>query len=151
MMRNIFLRSAAVAALALTSACANNNAAAGCIFNNVPQIAAVPPRMINPAPGATGLPASGFSVQIQFGSDVEQEALRLTDPNGASLSGSAFTPMVPPPPGPPPLPDHQAAVPQLAGHTTYAVFVDGVAPATTGCGAHGPLPFSIPIGTFTTM
>jgi hypothetical protein len=59
--------------------------------------------------------------------------------------------IVPPPPGPPPLPDHQAAVPQLSGHTTYAAFVDGIATATTGCGAHGPTPFSIPIGTFTTQ
>ena len=150
-MHRALVQCAAIAALSLTSACANNDAATGCIFNNVPQIATVPPRMINPSPGSAGLPDSGFSVQIQFGNDNEHEVLRLTDPNGVSLSGSTFAPIVPPPPGPPPLPDHQAAVPQLAAHTTYAVFVEGVAPATTGCGAHAALPFSIPLGTFTTM
>jgi hypothetical protein len=112
-----------------------------------------PARMIVPAPGATGLPTSGFTVQVQGGLD--GESLHLTDPAGAVLQGGPFTAMTPQPAATPPGgPDHQAAVPQLVAHTTYTAFLDGVAPPQPACPPTNiPFggPYTVNLGTFTTQ
>lgn len=153
MIGRIFVRWGVLAALAVLSACANNSACTA-----APIALALPPSplMVSPAPGATGLPTSGFSVQIAYGSGgANHETLRLVDQNQQTLQGPAFAPIVPPPSPPPngPAANEQAAVPQLAPHTTYRVFVDGASPTfkpNCASGTYGG-PFSIDEGTFTTQ
>jgi hypothetical protein len=105
------------------------------------------PVMVQPAPGATGVPTTGLQVAIRNGDDSKGELLRLVDQNGATLTGGLFQPAASPA-GAPQAYDHVAAAPQLAPHTTYQAFVDGAFPAF-GCNPADPFSFSI--GTFTTQ
>ncbi|MDB5073704.1 MAG: hypothetical protein JWM87_4815 [Candidatus Eremiobacteraeota bacterium] len=157
MIDRIGFRGAALAALVLLAAC--NRGSATCEFTAFPnaQVLPIAPRMISPAPGATGLPTSGFTVQVAFGNGaVNREVLRLVDQNQQTLLGGAFAPIVPPP-TPPPVPafvaNEEAAVPQLAAHTTYTAFLDGASPVINrDCPPqHSGGPFTVQLGTFATQ
>jgi hypothetical protein len=144
-MNSVVRAGAAVFAVLALAACGGG--APKCIA--VPEPVAVAPLptpvLVQPAPGATGVPTTGLQVAIRFG--IDGELLRLVDQNGVTLFGGLFERQVFPAVGPPQY-DHVAAAPQLAPHTSYTVFADGSVPAF-GCDpAH---PFSFSIGTFTTQ
>ena len=111
-------------------------------------------RMIVPASGATGVPATGLTLQLSGGNDAYGERVRLIDhATGAVIAGGPLVAIVPAPVGTPPQPDHTATVPALSAHTTYDVYVDGTAPVvTTDCprlSSGGP--FGTQAGSFTTQ
>jgi hypothetical protein len=103
--------------------------------------------MLSPAPGSTGVPTSGVSVTISY--DPPNGALRLVaQGTGAVVAGGPFTPA--------PTTGNAIAVasalPALAAHTTYDVFVDADYGPPSPCvlGARsGPMSFSE--GTLTTQ
>ncbi|HEV3086861.1 MAG TPA: hypothetical protein VGX96_06505 [Candidatus Elarobacter sp.] len=105
--------------------------------------------MLAPAPGSTGVPTSGTSVEISY--DPPSGSLRLVaQGSNAVVVGGPFTPAtgtVTVVPG-----AVVSALPTLAPHTTYNVFVDAVYPPADPCfrGAYnGPTTFNP--GTFTTQ
>jgi len=157
MTHRVSFRGAAIAAFVLLPAC--NNGGAPCTIGPIAITALPGPRMVSPVSGTTGLPTSGFSVTIAFGSGgANHETLRLVDQNQQTVFGPAFSPIVPAPTPPPPgtfgpVANEAAAVPQLAAHTTYTVFVDGASPVTsTECPKQSfGGPFSDNVGTFTTQ
>ena len=114
----------------------------------IPAITSVaPPALIAPARGTTGVPTVGTSVVISY--DPPSGALHLVaQDTGAIVLGGPFTPTtgnVTPIPG-----AVASALPALAPHTTYTVFVDAVYPsARCPVGPSGPVSYNI--GTFTTQ
>ena len=144
-------RVAAIAAIALLGACTPKTLATGC--GPLPQSIFIPtaPTLLAPANGTTGVPASMVTVRIQ-GIAAGAE-LRLTDPNGGIVSGTAFSPAstpgvstaTAPAPG-------TAAV--LAANTVYTVHVD-YSIAQRECTPAGITAvvqrYTFAIGTFTTQ
>ena len=112
-------------------------------------IAAVPPPMlISPANGSTGVPVTGASVEVSY--DPPSGALHLVaQGTGAVVLGGPFTPAtgnVTTVPG-----AVVSALPTLAAHTTYTVFVDAVLPPPPPCSNGNGGPASYSLGTFTTQ
>ena len=144
-MRTLRLAAALVACSAL-AACSG----AGTQCLPIPIAAVAPPSLIAPARGATGVPTSGTSVVISY--DPPSGALHLVaQDTGTIVLGGPFTPatgMVTPVPG-----AVASALPPLAPHTTYTVFVDAVIPppppSTCPIGQSGPVSYNV--GTFTTQ
>lgn len=114
-------RIAALAVLFALGGCAKQSQCTVIPFTGiVPQLV-----MISPAPGTTGLPVSGVTVQISY--DPPQGSLRLAARgSGAVVIGGPLTLVPAPGNAPPGARIVVSALPTLAAGTTYDVFVDAV-------------------------
>jgi hypothetical protein len=101
--------------------------------------------MLAPAPGATGVPTNGTSVEVSY--DPPSGSLRVVASDGTSLAGGPLTPA----PSPAPAGAVVSALPPLAPHTTYTAFVDANYGPAGPCpvGRTGPQTFNL--GSFTTQ
>jgi hypothetical protein len=101
------------------------------------------PVLVDPAPGATGVPAANGSLVVspgQFG-----ESARLVPSAGPAVAPVALVALVT-------TPNYGAQLPTLSAATTYEVFVDAVQPgAYTECGVtYGGGTTTFDLGSFTT-
>jgi len=135
------------AALLASSALAACGGAGTTQCQAIPVTAVAPPSLIGPVSGSTGVSTTGTNVVVSY--DPPSGALHLVAQNtGAIILGGPFMPatgMVSTVPG-----AVVSALPTLAPHTTYTVFVDAVYP-TVRCpiGPSGPVSYNV--GTFTTQ
>jgi hypothetical protein len=120
---------AGVAALVLLAGCANAGTEKGCAT-----FIGIPPVLVNPAPGATGVPVTIGALTLSNAGQGETVALRVPPSTfvsaGPLVSAGTSTQSV--------------TIPTLSAGTTYSVVVSGI-PA--GCGPEGP----IVIASFTTQ
>lgn len=115
----------------------------------IPVALTLPPAMISPAPGATGLPTT-VTVEITY--DPPAGSLRAVAQGGAAttVDGTPFTAAATASPTPPPG-AVDSTLSALAPHTTYDVYVDAVYPPAHPCdfnGHAGATTFSV--GTIST-
>lgn len=138
-----------VAGLLAITGCTGGQTQCGVISFALP----APPSMISPAPGTTGLPTSGVTVEITY--QPSNATLRVVaQDTGATLFGAPFTAATPPPGSTPPpsFGPVVSALPALAPHTTYDVFVDAVFPPAPKCTSGGNSgPASYRVGTLSTQ
>jgi hypothetical protein len=151
-MMNILRTAAApLVLLAALAACTSPSTQSSCDGIVMPGAIPAPPAMLSPAPGTTGLPTSGVVVEVSYAPP--SGSLRLVaQGSGTTLSGGPFTPVPSPPPGAPVTGAVTSALPALAPHTTYTVFVDAVYPPLPRCyvaGLAGPTSFDA--GTLATQ
>jgi hypothetical protein len=150
MTNRMLTRAVAVAAIALLGACTPKTLATGC--GPLPQVIFIPiaPTLLAPANGATGVPASTVTVQVQ-GSGFGQ--LRLTDPSGGVVNGTTFSPASTPGVSTATAPAPGTAS-VLAANTVYTVHVDyAIAQAEcTPAGLSSVVQrYTFAIGSFTTQ
>lgn len=143
-------RAVALLVLCGVAGCGGNGTTADpCPNGRIAVAAPASPGMLFPAPGSTGLPTTGQNVTISY--DPPNGSLRLVaQGSGAVVNGGPFSPAVSPPPGSPAA--VVSALPALAAHTTYTVFVDAVYPPASPCvigGFAGAMSFNE--GTLTTQ
>jgi hypothetical protein len=136
-----FLRASFAAALVLTGGCTGGGSLQ---CQAIPVAILAPPLMVAPAPGATGVPTTGTSVEISY--NPPSGSLRVVAGDGTTIAGGPLTPAPSPPPA-----GVVSALPPLAPHTTYTVFVDANYGPAGPCpvGRTGPQSFNL--GTFTTQ
>jgi len=132
----------ALAALLAAGLAACAAPSSGCPANPIAVTVPAPPKMVSPASGATGVPPSGTTLTISY--DPPAGAVRLVAADGTTLAGGPIQPQGAPGGG------ATSALPTLAAHTTYTVFVDANygSPACP-VGLTGAQSYNI--GTFTTQ